>query len=158
MGYEQWEHLGKVVVILSPPAIGQNADGCLQVFARRSDGALIYRAEEKPGSDSWREWRLLVGNVYEPQVASNVDGRLEVFVKGGASRRPMAPMADGAEFGSLERRVDGSRGHTPQPAGRGSGRQGPIGCIYARKRQRSVVPLAERARSKRVDQLDLSRR
>jgi hypothetical protein len=85
-GWEAWDRPGSDArdsqVILTPPIVGQNADGRLQVFARRTDDRLWSRHEVEPASNAWSDWVCLKGVPHEPTVSSNWDGRLEVFACG----------------------------------------------------------------------------
>jgi hypothetical protein len=81
-------HFGK----FSFPAAARNEDGRAEIFAVGSDGILYHRWQESNGV--WKvPWKPLSGpNVQGwpsgisvcgvPKVASNQDGRLEIFVKG----------------------------------------------------------------------------
>src|SRR6266542_4242417 len=62
-------------------AVGENADGRLEVFAVGPDRALRHKWQLTPGSSgSWSGWYTLGGVIKAaPVVATNADGRLEVF-------------------------------------------------------------------------------
>jgi hypothetical protein len=64
-------------------AVGENADGRLEVFAQgRDDDALYHKWQLTPGG-SWSGWESLGGVLTSsPDVARYADGRLVVFVKG----------------------------------------------------------------------------
>jgi hypothetical protein len=63
-------------------AVGRNADGRLDVFARGSDNALWHIAETSPGG-SWSAWTSLGGQLTgAPDVAINKNLTLEVFARG----------------------------------------------------------------------------
>jgi hypothetical protein len=76
-----------VVPIKSPaPAGGSQAaidnDGTLDIFQRRSDGALWHNRQLRAGG-SWGGWSPLQGVLIgPPSVGVNGDGRLEAFVRG----------------------------------------------------------------------------
>jgi hypothetical protein len=70
------------------PAIGQSADGRLEVFVRGLDddggglGALYHRWQQTPGGD-WSNWHSHGGSFLgDPVVAQNTAGRLELFIVG----------------------------------------------------------------------------
>ena len=67
---------------LTAPAVGRNADGRLEVFARAEDDSLWHIWQTAPSS-GWSNWMPLGnGIVGAPVVISNADGRMEVFVRG----------------------------------------------------------------------------
>lgn len=77
---------------LGTPAVGQNQDGRLELLAIGDDGALWHAWQQRPDEEAWSEWvslgtppmrapRGLAGD-FRPAVATNQDGRLEVFVVG----------------------------------------------------------------------------
>jgi hypothetical protein len=76
-----WESLGGQIV--GNPTVVKNVDNRLQVFAvRASDHALIYKTQASPGnSEQWSKWSSIRGQhlITDVSVASNYDGRLEVF-------------------------------------------------------------------------------
>ncbi|MFE2751514.1 hypothetical protein ACFXGA_05870, partial [Actinosynnema sp. NPDC059335] len=64
-------------------AVGRNADGRIEVFARGGDGALWHIWQTAP-NNGWSGWQSLGGYITSPPVVmNNADGRLEVFVVGG---------------------------------------------------------------------------
>ena len=69
--------------ITGNPTVVKNVDGKLQVFAvRASDHSLIYKTQISPGSSQqWSKWISIRGQqlTTDISVASNYDGRLEVF-------------------------------------------------------------------------------
>ncbi|HET6881091.1 MAG TPA: hypothetical protein VFI31_13095 [Pirellulales bacterium] len=68
--------------ITTDPAVGRNADGRLEVFARGTDGALWHIWQNSPGG-GWSGWSSLAGGITtNPAVGINADGRLEVFARG----------------------------------------------------------------------------
>ena len=83
------------------PIVGISADGRLEIFVRGNDGALWHVAQLKPNGEwpivdtavdrpddkrpdaTWSEWNSLGGQILgNPAIALNLDGRLEVFVRG----------------------------------------------------------------------------
>jgi C1A family cysteine protease len=69
-------------VLTSDLAIGNNADGRLEVFARGTDNALWHKWQVAPNS-SWSGWASLAGVLTSKAATGrNADGRLEVFVRG----------------------------------------------------------------------------
>lgn len=73
----------KIKLHISTPAVADNRDGRLEVFARGTDGAVWHDYQTAPGSGPWSGWSSLGGVVTsDPAVALNHDGRLEVFAVG----------------------------------------------------------------------------
>ena len=67
--------------LTSGPAVGINANGTLEVFARRSDNALWHIWQTSP-SGGWSNWTSLGGNLTSgPAVGINANGTLEVFAR-----------------------------------------------------------------------------
>ena len=73
---------------LGGSTLGSNEDGRLELFTKANDGTLWHRWQAEPGRVPWREWHPL-GKPGEhefslleasPALASNIDGRLELFV------------------------------------------------------------------------------
>ncbi len=74
------------VRLASSPAIGRNENGWLEVFVVGSDGQLWKKVQALP-RDQWTDWLLHgappgVRWTSSPVVASNADGRLELFMVG----------------------------------------------------------------------------
>jgi hypothetical protein len=68
--------------LTSRPAVGQNEDGRLELFARGAEGSLMQIWQTTGGG--WSGWNNLGGWLTgNPAVSNNLDGRLEVFVHGG---------------------------------------------------------------------------
>jgi hypothetical protein len=95
-GPNNWYSLGGWLT--SDVAVGQNADGRLEVFMRGTDGGLHHKWQLSPGGvwpDTWSNWNSLDqpsvplpvsrGLIGKPAVARNADGRLEVFVRASDS-------------------------------------------------------------------------
>ena len=75
----RWGSLGGVIFA---PAVTNNLDGRIEVFARGTDGALWHIWQTSP-NNGWSGWGSLGGGIQGPiAVGSNADGRIEVFVKG----------------------------------------------------------------------------
>jgi acylphosphatase len=75
-----WASLGGGIT--SRVAVGRNADGRLEVFARGTDNALWHIWQTAP-NNGWSGWTSLGGLITSnPTVISNADGRLEVFARG----------------------------------------------------------------------------
>ena len=106
---ETWsEWLPLEGILQSPPAIGRNADGRLQVFVRGTDGRLWHRRQIHANSQDWSDWQFLkeprtyadlpwtdqddsqkpggtpIG-INDPQVIANRTEELEVFVRSDAN-------------------------------------------------------------------------
>jgi uncharacterized protein (TIGR03437 family) len=75
----QWTDLGGAIT--GKVAVGKNADGRLEAFARWQDNTLHHSYQTSPGSSQWSTWSSLGGTLTSnPVVASNPDGTLDVFV------------------------------------------------------------------------------
>lgn len=75
-----WQSLGGTFV--GTPAVGQNADGRLEVFARGADNIMYHIWQTTPGG-GWSDWGSLGWRIGgNPAVGTNKDGRLEVFARG----------------------------------------------------------------------------
>jgi ligand-binding sensor domain-containing protein/signal transduction histidine kinase len=74
----EWSGLGGKV---EPPlAVGQNADGRLEVFARDAISHVIKHIWQTNSHDDWSTWSEIAGlAVMEITVERNKDGRLELF-------------------------------------------------------------------------------
>jgi hypothetical protein len=75
------------VRLASSPAVGRNADGHLEVFVVGSDGMLWEKYQTAP-NNGWSDWKFFGAppgvrwTISSPVVASNADGRLELFMVG----------------------------------------------------------------------------
>jgi hypothetical protein len=69
------------LIVASSIAVGQNADGRLELFLAASDSELWHRWQTDPGQ--WSPWANLGGIIVtsDPTVGHNADGRLELFVR-----------------------------------------------------------------------------
>jgi hypothetical protein len=66
--------------LTTDPAVGANADGRLEVFARGADNALWHIAQKTSGG--WSSWESLSGQLAgNSAVGRNADDRLEVFAR-----------------------------------------------------------------------------
>ncbi|MCI0539048.1 MAG: matrixin family metalloprotease [Verrucomicrobiales bacterium] len=75
-----WESLGGVIT--SNIAVGPNADGRLEIFARGTDNGPWHKSQAAPGN-GWLDWASLGGVITgDPVVGQNADGRLELFACG----------------------------------------------------------------------------
>jgi hypothetical protein len=77
------------VALASSPGVGRNADGRLAVFAVGKDtlgSAALWMKEQIAPNNGWSDWQSFggwgVGWISSPVVASNADGRLELFMVG----------------------------------------------------------------------------
>jgi hypothetical protein len=79
--WSQWASLeGRLR--LTAPAVGQNGDGRLEVFACADDASLWHIWQTAP-SNGWSDWAPLEGALLgAPVVSSNADGRLGLFARG----------------------------------------------------------------------------
>ncbi|MGA5823753.1 hypothetical protein ACPC54_38570 [Kitasatospora sp. NPDC094028] len=81
-----------------PPAtrlVALNKNGALEAFARVADGTVWHIGQREPGTD-WSDWSTLGGAAAtDPVVATNADGRLEVFTTHGGTVSTMASTTTG---------------------------------------------------------------
>ena len=85
-----WNSLGGQILagfpVIPVICVGTNADGRLEVFVRGLDGAVYYSAQNQPNADpgNWAGWQALgkTQKVVQMAVASNADGRMELFAIG----------------------------------------------------------------------------
>jgi len=77
--------------LLGGSTLASNEDGRLELFTKvlESDGTLWHRWQPEPGRGPWRDWHSLgrppgtggfASSEAPPALASNLDGRLELFV------------------------------------------------------------------------------
>lgn len=111
-----WQPLAKEQqAFTSAPTVAQDSDGRLEVFARGSDNNLWLNFQQQPGAD-WFGWLPLQAKapttfVGMPASTRNIDGRLEVFMRGadgnlwhnaqktqGGSWTGWSPLATGGAF------------------------------------------------------------
>ena len=88
-GETQWTSLGGAWTRV--PVVAQNKDGRLELFVVGDDGHLHVLAQGAPNGGWWERWVDLGagppgGLPGDPVLARNLDGRLEVFVRGGDGR------------------------------------------------------------------------
>jgi hypothetical protein len=94
--------------------LARNEDGRLELFTKMTDGTMWHRWQPKRGEGPWRKWHSL-GTPGEhtfatfdipPTVASNIDGRLELFVQADDGsvwhRRQTVPNGGWSDWSSLE--------------------------------------------------------
>jgi hypothetical protein len=83
-GWSGWADLGAPPgVSLEAPAVGENADGRLEVFALEINGALWHAWQDPTSPTGWSGWDSLGGApAGAAGVGRNADGRLEAFVEG----------------------------------------------------------------------------
>lgn len=83
--WSTWELLTMPIgeLLAGSPAAARNADGRLEVFARTESGAIVHAWQWCGGGCGWSSWHLAdhapLGSSTDPGVATNADGRLEVF-------------------------------------------------------------------------------
>jgi hypothetical protein len=89
---------------ITEPTAAHDASWCLDVVVASSDGRVWLRGQTEPGGPEWSDWRSLGrpgGDTPQPEgigrpvVATNQDGRLEVFVV--RIDRPDVPTPHGPE-------------------------------------------------------------
>ena len=109
--WSEWATLGGFVQ--GSPTVAINDDGTLEVFVRGAYGALRHIRQNAPDSDGWGRWgnlgapslksnltTSLSSGINHPRVATNADGRLEVFALGSDGQ--LWHIANGAELRDLE--------------------------------------------------------
>jgi tRNA A-37 threonylcarbamoyl transferase component Bud32 len=75
-----WSALPGGQAFTGVPAVGKNADGRLELFARTKSGAIEHVWQVPGGSGGWDGAPVLIGNaVSDPAVFSANEGRLEIF-------------------------------------------------------------------------------
>jgi hypothetical protein len=80
-GWGSWNQLGPDEPNIAPDAVGNNADGRLEVFARDPNDGQVWHMWQVPGG--WVSWKSLGGATTDPPVVTNnQDGRLEAFARG----------------------------------------------------------------------------
>jgi hypothetical protein len=81
-----WTSLGGALRDSNGPAVIENSDGRLQVFAIGTNNQLYYKIQSSPGSSTWSSsWTSLNGGVKadtSPAVGTNLDLRMQAFVVG----------------------------------------------------------------------------
>jgi hypothetical protein len=88
-GWNGWASLGRPLgmLVTSNPSVAQNVNGTLEVFVRAADSAVWHIWQIAPAG-AWSAWASLngppgLGTELDPCAAQNLDGRLEVFARGG---------------------------------------------------------------------------
>ena len=85
-GWQQLADANDHHTFTSPPSVAQNSDGRLEVFARSSDNNLWVNFQQAPNTQwfGWLPLQAKAPTTFQGTPASirNVDGRLEVFVRG----------------------------------------------------------------------------
>ncbi|MGH9985106.1 MAG: matrixin family metalloprotease, partial [Nitrososphaeraceae archaeon] len=87
-GWSQWSSLDGALRDNSDPVVVANSDGRLDAFViGSSNNQLYHKSQNTPGgTTSWSQYDSLGGNIApntSPALASNSDGRLELFVIAG---------------------------------------------------------------------------
>jgi hypothetical protein len=110
------------------PALAANAEGRLELFVRGKDGVMWRRSQTQVGGTEWSDWvsigigltDISVALLDHPAVAVHPDGRLDVFMTGGAHPHWVS---DRAMWQALQREVGGGLGgfdwveqHRPEPS------------------------------------------
>jgi hypothetical protein len=83
--WSTWQSLGSAITIRGDPVIARNSDGRLEIFAVSSaNNQLFHKWQTSPGSsNSWSLWQNIGSAITirgDPVIASNSDGRLEIFI------------------------------------------------------------------------------
>jgi hypothetical protein len=87
-GWSEWENLRGSIQTLAPQfipgaAVGSNADGRLEVFARFGNDELFHIWQVPEGG--WSDWTSLGGQIFgPPAVGRNANGCLEAFARAQA--------------------------------------------------------------------------
>ena len=114
--WEGWRTLGSPgeAAVNHPPTVVQNPDGHLELFVTDFDEVVAHRWQDPTAPGGWSGWHSLGSPSAEvtatgpPALATNVDGRLDLFVTardGAVWHRRQDPSAPGGWSGwkSLER-------------------------------------------------------
>ena len=83
------------------PALARNSDDRLELMVRGKDGVMWRRTQTRVGGTDWSDWvpkgvgvvGISVELLDHPAVAVHPDGRLDVFMTGGAHAHPVADRA-----------------------------------------------------------------
>lgn len=81
--WDNWVSLGGVLA--SGPAVAQNDDGTLNVFARATDKAIYFKSqfEDENGESHFTQWHTLGGMFSTtPSVVVRADGMIDIFARG----------------------------------------------------------------------------
>jgi hypothetical protein len=131
-----WHSLGASPVPgvrIGASTLARNQDGRLELFTKVDDGSLWHRWQTRPGQGPWHDWHSLerpgdhpLGTPDAPPVlASNPDGRLEVFATADDGtlwhRWQTVPNGGWSAWSSLKAPDPGISGE-PQVARNGDGR------------------------------------
>jgi ligand-binding sensor domain-containing protein/signal transduction histidine kinase len=76
--WSRWVSLGRG--IQPGVALSSNADGAVEIFAARTNGAVVLSQQSAPNGFEWTPWTNLSGHMRAPiAVGPELDGRLEIF-------------------------------------------------------------------------------
>ncbi len=82
--WNPWQELPGVASFANDPAIGQEDDGRLVIFAIDKNGTMWADPQSAPGK-CWAGWQQIAGSTPltgTPAVARNADGTIEIFARG----------------------------------------------------------------------------
>jgi hypothetical protein len=81
--YSNWSPMKDYFVTSAPSAVFESTTGKIALTARGRNLEVVVATQQTAGSDVWSSWTSLGGSVTSvPQIARNVDGRLEIFARG----------------------------------------------------------------------------
>jgi hypothetical protein len=112
------------------PVSAQNLDGRLELFALGGNGHLFELAQSAANGSWWTSWADLGppppgGAGGQPVVSRNLDGRLEVFLRGGDGKlHHLSQQSPGAAFAAQWAPLVGTWAQDPVPAQDQDGRLG----------------------------------
>jgi hypothetical protein len=83
-GWSPWANLGSQAGGFADLGVGTNADGRLELFATLQNGTDLWHRWQTAPNNGWSPWANLgsvaTGTIQGPTLASNADGRLELFL------------------------------------------------------------------------------
>jgi hypothetical protein len=84
-GWSPWANLGSKAGGFADLGVGTNADGRLELFATLQNGTDLWHRWQTAPNNGWSPWANLgsvaTGTIQGPTLASNADGRLELFLR-----------------------------------------------------------------------------
>jgi hypothetical protein len=83
--WSSWKSMGSQAGGFADLGVGRNADGRLEVFATLQNGTDLWHIWQTTPNGNWSSWKSMgsvaTGTIAGPTLASDADGRLEVFLQ-----------------------------------------------------------------------------
>jgi hypothetical protein len=83
--WSSWKSMGSQAGGFADLGVGRNADGRLEVFATLQNGTDLWHVWQTAPNGNWSSWKSMgsvaTGTIAGPTLASDADGRLEVFLQ-----------------------------------------------------------------------------